>query len=304
MNTLKIENMSFGYGKKKIYDGYSLTLKDGINVFLGPNGCGKTTFFKILATIYEKRSGKITLNGINYENVHEIKKRISYIPQNFNVYPSLKVKDFMELMSKLKIEDKAKRAPEVERVSAQAEIGGFMNKPMKRLSEGMRRRVGIAQALLGEPAMLIADEPTAGLDPEQRSNFNILLKSIGKGRIILMSTHIIEDIHSFYDNITIIQNGRTAFNGDYEKLIHSVDGKAYTACTPVEKVREIRDKYIVTRVEIGKETAKYRIIGDPDPGDFTSVEAFSPELRDIWIYFRKVNSRGENADAESGKHDE
>ena len=287
MNTLIIENISFKYGKKPIYENFSLTLHDGINVFLGPNGCGKTTLFKILATIYEKSRGKITLNQLSYDKPYEIKHCISYLPQNFDVYPTLKVKEFLLLMAKLKTDVKTDYAAEVKRVGEITEINGFLNTQMKKLSEGMKKRVGIAQALLGNPSMLIVDEPTAGLDPEQRNNFNLMLSKIAKDKILVISTHIIEDIHSFYDNITIINDGKISFNGNYNSLIHSVDGKAFSAYSTIEKMPEIRKAYTVIEEKIDSDKVRYKLIGEADAADFLQIEKYTPELKDIWIYYRR-----------------
>lgn len=182
------------------------------------------------------------MNRISYDN-SDIRNYLSYVPQNFDIFPNIKVKDFLYYIGNIKTgKKKTELKEEISRAVEQTDIGDFTNEKMKNLSEGMRRRVGIAQALIGDPKLIIADEPTAGLDPEQRAKFNLLINSLSKDIIILISTHIIEDIQFFSDKIFVLSNGQVKFNGSYKEFIHSLDGKVFEMIFNLNEYSETYEK--------------------------------------------------------------
>lgn len=225
MNKLEINNVTFGYKRnQKVLDDFSLNLEDGIHVFLGVNGSGKTTLFKLITGILPLNKGTVALNGKS----GDLRRMIAYVPQNFNVYPNMKVKDFLNFIYDIRKSDCEKNAADtIAEVSEMADITEFLDKKMKQLSEGMRRRVGIAQALIGNPRLIVADEPTAGLDPEQRYNFNNILSEIGENRIVFISTHIIEDIEKFYDSVCVLSQGSVTFKGSFNDFSETLNDRLY-----------------------------------------------------------------------------
>lgn len=280
---LTIDNLSFSYGKHNVFSNYNLKLESGINVLLGANGSGKTTLFKILTTIFEPKKGMICLNGFQY-NTKEYRKHISYIPQIFDIYPGLKVRDFLGHIAQLKYQySKEKIEEEITRVSAAADITDFTNKKMKDCSEGMRKRVGIAQALLGDADFIVADEPTAGLDPEQRNKFNMVLKRIPADKIVLISTHIIEDIKDYYDNIIILSEGKITFQGNYEELMSSLDNRVAELTIGSEMLSEYESKYKIISKNFEDEKITIKFVVDEMTDGMNMVV---PTITDIWTFYR------------------
>lgn len=289
MNKLEIKNIDFSYGKHNIFDNLTMDIHSGINVILGPNGSGKTTLFKMLAAITKPKKGTIHLNRISYDN-SDIRNYLSYVPQNFDIFPNIKVKDFLYYIGNIKTgKKKTELKEEISRAVEQTDIGDFTNEKMKNLSEGMRRRVGIAQALIGDPKLIIADEPTAGLDPEQRAKFNLLINSLSKDIIILISTHIIEDIQFFSDKIFVLSNGKVKFNGSYKEFIHSLDDKVFEMIFNLNEYSETyeRDKGIIVLskiIEKDKVRLHFTLNGKNAPmTEAKKVE--NPTLAEIWSYY-------------------
>jgi ABC-type multidrug transport system ATPase subunit len=284
MMLLQIQNLSFSYNRKaRIFSHFGLELHDGINVILGANGSGKTTLFRILATVMEQKSGVITLNGIAHPG-NDYRKSISYIPQNFNVYPHVIVRHFLEFVGKVKYGyDAVKMREEIERVSEAADITSFLDQKIGKISGGMRQRIGIAQAIIGNPALIIADEPTAGLDPEQRNKFNMVLKRIMRDKIILLSTHIIEDVREYYDHVVIISSGKITFQGDYTALANSLNGKLVEFTVNIGELEEIEKMCrVLSKDYQGESVAVKAVMDNPKAG----MNKPTPTLTDIWTYYR------------------
>lgn len=284
MNKLEIQNVTFGYKRNhNVLNNLSLTLEDGIHVFLGVNGSGKTTLFKLITGILPLKKGRIMLNGKS----GDLRNMIAYVPQTFNVYPNMKVYDFLSFIYSIRKAYCKKSVKEtIDEVSEMADISEFLDKKMKELSEGMRRRVGIAQALIGDAALIVADEPTAGLDPEQRYNFNNILSEIGRSRILFISTHIIEDIEKFYDSVCVLSKGAVTFKGTFGEFAGSLDDKLYKCCIEKRNTLEKSAKVVSeARVENGYEVCYV-------PGDKGIIEG-SVKVADeeisfsqIWTYYR------------------
>lgn len=286
MNNINIQSLNFNYGKKRVLEDINVDFCDGINVVLGPNGCGKSTLLKLAATIYPVDNGKIMLNNILY-NVYpqRVKSEIAYLPQNFDVYPTLKVIEFLKLIFNVKV-GKCD-SDELEKVMKITGVNEFSNVKMKKLSEGMRQLVGITQAIIGNPKVIILDEPTAGLDPEHRRNFNSILKEIKKDRIIIISTHIIEDIMPYYDSITVIENKRIVFNGKIQEFLHSLDNNAFSVAIDKEDYQKISQKYIILGESFENGKTKLKITGNVDKKEFTDIVPCSVDVTDLWNYYRK-----------------
>lgn len=212
---LKTENLVKCYGKKAAVRNVSLTLSEGIYGLLGENGAGKTTLMGLLCGIQQPTHGKITLNGRTIEALGaDYRKMLGYLPQNFGYYPEFKVWDFLLYVAALKGLSRAKAE---EKSGEMLKVTGLMSEKahkIKNLSGGMKRRLGIAQAMLNEPEILILDEPSAGLDLGERRRFGHLIQNFSKGRIILISTHIVSDVEKTADRIIMMKAGRVIYAGE------------------------------------------------------------------------------------------
>ena len=212
---LKTEILVKCYGKKAAVRNVSLTLSEGIYGLLGENGAGKTTLMGLLCGIQQPTHGKITLNGRTIEALGaDYRKMLGYLPQNFGYYPEFKVWDFLLYVAALKGLSRAKAE---EKSGEMLKVTGLMSEKahkIKNLSGGMKRRLGIAQAMLNEPEILILDEPSAGLDPGERRRFGHLIQNFSKGRIILISTHIVSDVEKTADRIIMMKAGRVIYAGE------------------------------------------------------------------------------------------
>lgn len=222
-----INNLSKNYGKKAALKNVSVTIHSGMYGLLGRNGAGKTSLMRILAALSVPSSGEISMNGIPIKETGKIREIVGYLPQDFSIYRNMSVYGAMDYLGLLSnIPDKIRK----ERISAlleQVNLKKNMRTKVKALSGGMKRRLGIAQALLHNPQILIVDEPTAGLDPEERIRFRNLLSEFAEDRIVMLSTHISSDVESSCENIGVLDNGRMIWSGGTEELVKQAEGKVY-----------------------------------------------------------------------------
>ena len=223
MQNIEIRNLSKTYKNGVVaLDNVSLDVSGGVFGLLGHNGAGKTTLMK--ATILQPSGGTISVCGFDTrKNGDKVRARIGYLPQELSMYPSLSVFDFVSYMAAMKgVYDKA----QVSLVLEQVDMLEFAGRKINQLSGGMKRRVGIAQALIGDPQILVVDEPTAGLDPEERVRFRSVLSRYAKdGRTVILSTHIVEDVHQLCEKLAVLRKGRLFFCGNADKLMQQVEGK-------------------------------------------------------------------------------
>lgn len=216
---LKINNLSKKYSKKVALDTINLELSKGMIGLLGNNGAGKTTLMKIIATLLEPTKGTCTLNEISIKEKKKVRKMIGYIPQEFSLYPDFTCYEMLDYFMLLDgVKDQEARMDRIVEVLEMVNLQEKMHVKIKNLSGGMKRRVGIAQALLGKPLVIIADEPSVGLDPEERRNLSGLFKELSKDKIVLISTHIISDIEDVCDTFGIMKDGKLLFYGTNKEL--------------------------------------------------------------------------------------
>lgn len=225
MQNIKISNLSKIYkGNVVALDNVSLEISGGVFGLLGHNGAGKTTLMKALVTILQPTSGTISVCGFDTKKQgDEVRTRLGYLPQELSMYPSLSVFDFVSYMAAIKgIYNKS----QVSSVLEQVDMLQFAGRKISQLSGGMKRRVGIAQALIGDPQILVVDEPTAGLDPEERVRFRGVLSRYAKdGRTVILSTHIVEDVHQLCEKLAVLRKGRLFFCGSADELMQQVEGR-------------------------------------------------------------------------------
>lgn len=246
---IKIENLN------KIYKGGSYALKNlnleipnGMFGLLGPNGAGKSTLMRILVTLMKPTSGKVTVNDLDLaKNRREIRSMLGYLPQDFSFFSKLKTYEFLDYTARLAgMKNGAKRRTAVEQMLEEVGLFEARDRNANKLSGGMKRRLGIAQALINDPKIIIVDEPTTGLDPEERIRFRNLLSTIStRDVIIILSTHIVGDISSTCHNMALLNKGKLAFNGSPEDLVKEAEGNVWLINATEREYLEINEKYPV-----------------------------------------------------------
>lgn len=225
---VKVIDLVKDYGKFRALDHLSLQISSGMFGLLGPNGAGKTTLMKVLTTLLRPTSGQVIINGENVEtNPHYIRQNLGYLPQEFGFYKGLNAYDLLDYISTMKNLPRSHRREQIEQVLEQVNLTQDAKRRVGGYSGGMKQRLGIAQALLSDPQLLIVDEPTAGLDPEERIRFRNLLARISGQRIVILSTHIVADIEASCTHVGVMNRGRLIFNGTPSDLIARARGSVW-----------------------------------------------------------------------------
>jgi ABC-2 type transport system ATP-binding protein len=236
--SIQISDLTKQYRKGPLaLDHVNLNIQSGMFGLLGPNGAGKTTLMRILATLLQPSSGEVLVGNIKLgTNPGAVRAMLGYLPQDFNTYRHLTVRQVLDYVALLKgLDDTTARNREVERVLEQVHLREKRNAKVSHLSGGMRQRLGIGQALLGDPKLLIVDEPTAGLDPEERIRFRNLLVDISKGKVVLLSTHIVGDVESCCSQLAVLNQGRVCFEGSSATLAAQAQGQVWEVETEEEQ---------------------------------------------------------------------
>lgn len=289
--TIRIENLSKDYKNVHALNKIDLDIKDGVFGLLGQNGAGKTTLMRILTTLIKPTDGSVHINNIPIEKKYytEIKRMIGYLPQDFGIYPNMNVREVLDYMGIMNEMPSTLRKQRVEQMIEWMNLTQHSNKKISQLSGGMKRRVGLAQAMLSHPQVLIVDEPTTGLDPEERIRIRNLLSSFAKDRIVLLSTHIVEDIAAISNNLAVLNKGEINFKGTVEELICEVKGKVYTFIAKKdEQLISLRENYQITSTTYIAEGINCRLISDEKPNlQCTLVE---PTIEDAFIYATRKRS--------------
>lgn len=263
---LNMERVTKVYGSEQVLHSITINIKSGILGLLGPNGAGKSTLMRLLATIEKPTQGTISWNGVDIvKEPNYLRSELGYLPQDFGVYPNMNPVEFLEYMAAMKglnISSARKRIDELlELLNLSKDrkrlLGGF--------SGGMRQRVGIAQSLLNDPSLLIVDEPTVGLDPEERIRFRNLLSALSSDRIVLMSTHIVSDIETIAPHIALLSKGRLVTYTTPEQLIQSADRRVWHSVIPATKLPELQEKYTISSAVHRSDGVHARIVSDFSP---------------------------------------
>jgi ABC-2 type transport system ATP-binding protein len=267
----------------KALDAVSLTVPRGMYGLLGPNGAGKSTLMRTIATLQAPTSGTITFDGIDViKDPEALRRTLGYLPQDFGVYPRVSAYDLLDHMAVLKGISGAKaRRETVEYLLNQTNLWNVRKKALAGYSGGMRQRFGIAQALIGDPSLIIVDEPTAGLDPEERNRFLNLLAEIGENVVVILSTHIVEDVADLCPAMAIISGGRIVREGGPVALIDELKGRVWTKTIDKAMLEAFRAQYrvISTRLFAGRTVVHVLADGDPGAG-FTQVNG---GLEDVYF---------------------
>ncbi|MBM6126970.1 ABC transporter ATP-binding protein [Staphylococcus epidermidis] len=293
MNEIVIKGLSKSYdGKKDELNSLDLVIPNGMFGILGRNGSGKSTLMNIIATILQPSKGTVTINGIEIKNSQKIRQMIGYLPQDFDFYPNMKVSEvlyYLGFLSKINQKDFDKY---VDLILRKVNLIDYKNKKVKSLSGGMKKRLGIAQAILHDPKVIIVDEPTAGLDPEERVRLRNLLSDLAENKIVIISTHIVSDIESTCNKIAILDKGSLVYKGDIPSLIQQSDDHIYEinlSPSELESFRE-NDLFITKTQEIDNKL-KVRFISETKVANAKKVKA---DFEDAYMYFLKKQQGGLN----------
>ena len=288
MITAKSLNVIFKNGHVGIED-MSFEIGNGIYGLLGENGAGKTTLMRVLTTIIKPASGEVVFDDIPYtdKNYNEIRKRIGYLPQEINLYPNLTVEETLMYLGRMSGIDKNVCKKRVDYYLERTDLAEHKTKKNKQLSGGMKRRVGLVQALVNEPELLVIDEPTTGLDPEERVKIRKLLVDFSENRTVLFSTHVVEDLAATTDQIMVMKNGKLEYTGRAGKMIKSAEGMLWNYFTSSEEeARILENRYrITTKMHIDG-GIRFKILSDRKPAMGAVLAEVS--LEDAYIY---INSR-------------
>ena len=287
---LKISELKKTYSSHiQALKGISLEVPAGMFGLLGPNGAGKTTLMKILATLLEPDSGGAEMNGLDLiSDKHGARKLLGYLPQEFGLYPTLTAEQMLDYFAKLKgVTDKKERRALIDALLERVNLSSARKQRLGGFSGGMRQRLGIAQALMGQPALIIVDEPTAGLDPEERLRFhNLLAESASDNAVVLLSTHIVSDVANLCSRMAVIRQGEILATCTPRQAIDQLRDSVWEATVPREKVAALKARYQVISSQMFDGLARLRVISkDERPSEeFTSA---TPVLEDY--YFDLVN---------------
>jgi ABC-type multidrug transport system ATPase subunit len=281
---LQIDELTHVYGNGvKALDNVTLTIPNGMFGLLGPNGAGKSSLMRCIATLQTPSQGQIRFDDIDViQEPERLRRVLGYLPQDFGVYPRVSAYDMLDHMAILKgvAEPKARKA-EVERLLEQTNLYGVRKKALAGFSGGMRQRFGIAQALIGDPRLIIVDEPTAGLDPEERNRFLNLLAEIGENVVVILSTHIVEDVTDLCPAMAILAGGKIVKTGAPTALVKQLSGRIWTKTVEKADLEALRAQHqvISTRLFAGRTVA--HVLADENPGD--GFEPFAGGLEDVYF---------------------
>ena len=278
-------------GISKLYSGkvwglknFTLEVGSGILGLLGPNGAGKSTLMRILATITKPNSGTVTWNEINIlRSPNRLRAVLGYLPQDFGVYPNLNAIEFLEYIAAAKGLDRKAARGRIQELLEVVNLTDARKRQLGSYSGGMKQRVGIAQALLNDPELLIVDEPTAGLDPEERVRFRNLLSELSGDRIVILSTHIVSDVEACATFIALISRGQLITSAVPEELLQSVEGKVWERVVGSAEVPGLRQQYLTSSITHRSDGVHLRIVAGESPG--AQAVAQMPTLEDAYLYW-------------------
>ena len=284
MNTLKIKSLSKTYPNGvKALNGINLEITNGMFGLLGANGAGKSSLMRTIASLQEPSSGSIVFNNTDIvKEPNEVRKQLGYLPQEFGVYPKVSAEKLLNHMAILKgIIDKKERKEQVTALLQQVNLYQHRKKSVYTFSGGMRQRFGIAQALLANPQLIIVDEPTAGLDPEESNRFLNLLSEIGESVIVILSTHIVEDVRNLCPKMAILSNGEIISEGNPTELVSTIEGKIWTKIIPKKNIEVYKKAFNVISTKLVAGDTQIRVLSDNKPEN--GFEMIIPNLEDFYF---------------------
>jgi ABC-type multidrug transport system ATPase subunit len=277
-----LDQLTKQFGNKTALNGVTLKWEEGVQGLLGPNGAGKTTLMRLLATLLSPTSGSATIDGVPLKEKHAIRELIGYLPQEFSFYPGMTVVAALDYLAILSgVNAAARRKKKINELLEAVNLENHRKTKVKALSGGMKRRLGIAQAMIHEPKLLIVDEPTAGLDPEERIRFRQLLAGFSSNRIVLLSTHVAEDIESSCREVTVLTKGSVPFQGSVAQLAEQARGKVWAAEMDISEWHMVNQSFnIISAVAKGSRMS-VRLLSEYSP--LAGAEAAEPTMEDGYL---------------------
>lgn len=281
---LTVTHLSKDFGKKCAVKDVSFTLTSGVYGLLGPNGAGKTTLMKMLVNILDPTSGEVTLDGVDIRELGaSYRDKLGYMPQEIGVYKNFSARRFLRYIAALKgITGKA-ADEKIEELLSLVGLSDTADKRLGGFSGGMLRRIGIAQTLLNDPKILILDEPTAGLDPQERIRFRNIISELSENRIVLLSTHIVSDMEFIADEVIIMREGEILRSDTMENLLKDVEGKVWIATVDHGTVDRLKHRYTIGNIVQRSDGVQVRIVSSTKPA--INCESVNPMLEDVFSYY-------------------
>ncbi len=281
---MSIQNVSKQYNKKNwgLHE-FTLEIGPGVLGLLGPNGAGKSTLMRILATITKATNGSVTWNGVDIaKSPNSLRAVLGYLPQDFGVYPNLNCIEFLEYMAAIKGLDSKSTKRRIDELLQVVNLVEAAKRPLGGYSGGMKQRVGIAQALLNDPQLLIVDEPTVGLDPEERVRFRNLLSDLSGERIVILSTHIVSDVEATATHIVLINQGRLLRKAAPEDLLKELENKVWEWNVTSDDLITLKQKHIVSGTIRRSDGVQVRVVSEYKPE--ANAQNVTPNLEDAYLY--------------------
>jgi len=281
---LALESVGYRYrgGHQAVTD-VGLSLVPGIVGLLGPNGAGKSTLMRVLSTLAKASSGRVLWRGEDIARTPDaLRRELGYLPQDFGVYEALSAREFLAFLAAVKGLSPRSASARVDECLDMVGLGDVADRRLGGYSGGMRQRVGIAQALLNDPKLLIVDEPTVGLDPEERVRFRHLLAELAGERLVILSTHIVSDIEASASTLAVMSGGRLRFHGTPEALIAQADGHVWQWTVAAEQLAEARARLRISRAQRRAHGVEVRVVGEEPPA--TDAVPVAPDLEDAYLW--------------------
>ena len=277
-------NLTKRFGDFTAVDDLNISITNGVYGLLGVNGAGKTTLMRMICTLLTPTSGQILCDGKDIQKMEgEYRNLLGYLPQEFGFYPEFSVKDYLLYIASLKGIRPVVAKKRVKELLDQVGLSKAANKKMKKLSGGMKRRVGIAQAILNNPKILILDEPTAGLDPTERVRFRNLISELSEERIVILSTHIVSDVEYIANEIWLMKDGRLMQQGSLSDILDFMPEKVWTLVTSQAEAAKLMKQYKISNMKTDRDGVELRIISAQQPSACAKV--VQPNLEDVFLYY-------------------
>lgn len=292
---LQLQNLSKRYGTKCAVDNVNICLTKGVYGLLGANGAGKTTLMRMISGVLKPTTGTICLNGERIEKLGErYYEHLGYMPQDFGFYPDFTAREFMLYMAAVKGLSKSRAKKSTDDLLCMVNLSDVSDKKIKSFSGGMKQRLGIAQAQLNSPSILILDEPTAGLDPKERIRFRNLISDFAKEKIVILSTHIVSDVSYIADTILMMKDGRFILQEPMAAVTDNIHGKVWEIFTDERTAAKYSRQFAVVNLHHENHGVHLRIISDTAPS--ADAKTVPPSLEDLFLYYFGGNAQDERSE--------